>query len=112
MKGGTFILNMTDEGWARMLEIHLHGAFYCTRALVRELGRFDIRVNAICPGAIDIPMTQAVPRPLIDQMVAQTPLQRLGTSEDIANAALFLASDESSFLTGQWISPNGGIVMM
>lgn len=82
-----------------------------TRAAARELGRFQIRVNAICPGVIDTPMTAGVPDPLIAPLVKATPLGRKGTPEDIAATALFLASDESSFITGQWISPNGGLVM-
>lgn len=82
-----------------------------TRATARELGRFGIRVNAICPGVIDTPMTAGVPDPMLEPLLRATPLGRKGQPEDIAATALFLASDESSFITGQWISPNGGLVM-
>lgn len=82
-----------------------------TRAAARELGRFGIRVNAICPGVIDTPMSASLPEFAVKPLLAATPLGRMGTPADIAATALFLASDESSFITGQWISPNGGLVM-
>jgi 3-oxoacyl-[acyl-carrier protein] reductase len=81
-----------------------------TRSVAQEVGSRRIRVNAICPGYIDTPMTQVIPDLVKQIAVAQTPLGRLGTPEDIARAALFLASDDASFITGQWISPNGGMV--
>lgn len=82
-----------------------------TRATARELGRFQIRVNAICPGVIETPMTAGVPEVMLEPLKRATPLGRTGTPDDIASTAVFLASDESSFITGQWISPNGGLVM-
>ena len=82
-----------------------------TRAAARELGRFGIRVNAICPGIISTPMTDDLPEFAIKSLVKATPLGRMGTPGDVAATALFLASDESSFITGQWISPNGGLIM-
>ena len=136
-----------------MIEIHLFGTFYCTRAALRtmeergsgtivnmasvaglggipgaphygaakagiigftksvalEVGRAGIRVNAIAPGLIDTPMTADTP-PMIRQMVLlRTPLGRTGQAEEIAAVAFFLVSEESSFLTGQVLSPNGGL---
>lgn len=82
-----------------------------TRATARELGRFGIRVNAICPGVIDTPMTAGLPDPMLAPLVAATPLGRKGQPSDVATTAVFLASDDSSFITGQWISPNGGLLM-
>ena len=82
-----------------------------TRATAREQGPFGIRVNAICPGVIETPMTAGVPEPMLKPLVKATPLRRTGQPDDIASTALFLASDDSSFITGQWISPNGGLVM-
>ena len=82
-----------------------------TRATARELGPHGIRVNAICPGVIDTPMAAGVPEAALKPLLAMTPLRRIGKPDDIANAAVYLASDEASFVTGQWLSPNGGLVM-
>ncbi|REJ77199.1 MAG: SDR family NAD(P)-dependent oxidoreductase [Acidobacteria bacterium] len=83
------------------------GILGLTRALAREGASRGIRVNAIAPGWIDTDMTAPleIMRPLI---VAQTPLQRFGDADDIAWAAVYLASDEAKFVTGQVLSPNGG----
>jgi 3-oxoacyl-[acyl-carrier protein] reductase len=83
-----------------------------TKAVAQEVGSRGIRVNAICPGYIDTPMTDVIPPVLKMMAVAQTPLGRTGTPEEVAATALFLASDESSFFTGQWLSPNGGLVIL
>jgi 3-oxoacyl-[acyl-carrier protein] reductase len=144
---------MDDAEWRRMVEIHLFGTFYCTRAALRvmeerrrgaivnmasvaglggipgaahygaakagiigftksvalEVGGAGIRVNAIAPGLIDTPMTADTP-PMLRQMVLmRTPLGRSGAPEEIAALATFLASDEASFITGQVVSPNGGL---
>jgi NAD(P)-dependent dehydrogenase (short-subunit alcohol dehydrogenase family) len=82
-----------------------------TKSLARELGPAGIRVNAICPGIIATPMTAAVPDAFLEPMVRATPLRRKGDARDIAEAALYLASDASTFVTGQQLSPNGGIII-
>lgn len=82
-----------------------------TKSLARELGPAGIRVNAICPGVIATPMTAGVDDALIAPMVQATPLRRKGDARDIAEAAVYFASDESGFVTGQQVSPNGGIVI-
>jgi NAD(P)-dependent dehydrogenase (short-subunit alcohol dehydrogenase family) len=146
---------MGDAGWQRMLDIHLNGAFYCTRAfvgrlveaeqggsmicissiaglagwgpvhyatakagllgLVRSVARFcgphGIRANAICPGVIDTPMSASVAPRMIAGLKMLTPLGRIGEPADISAAAVYLASDESGFVTGQTLSPNGGLVI-
>lgn len=86
------------------------GILGLTRALARELATRQIRVNAIAPGWIETAMTAPLEkiRPLLEM---QTPLGRLGTPDDIAHAAVYLASDESGFVTGQVLSPNGGWTM-
>ena len=80
-----------------------------TRAVAREVGSRNIRVNAICPGFIDTPMTQAMPELMRKATVSRTPLGRFAEPEEVAQTALFLASDDSAFFTGQWLSPNGGL---
>jgi 3-oxoacyl-[acyl-carrier protein] reductase len=147
------VARMSDEEWRRMLEVHLFGTFYCTRAALRlmeasgggaivnvasvaglagipglahygaakagiigftksvaqEAGGGNIRVNAIAPGWIDTPMTADTP-PMVRQMTTmRTPLGRAGQPEEVAAVALFLASDDASFVTGQVVSPNGGL---
>ncbi len=86
------------------------GILAYTRALARELASRNIRVNAIAPGYIKTDMTNNLGfvRELIKN---QTPMKKFGEPEDIAWAAVYLASNESSFMTGQTISPNGGFVM-
>ena len=147
-------VNMTDEDWFKMLDVHLSGTFFCTRevlkimnkfnsgsiinmgsvlgttggpssphysaakggilgytrALARELSSRNIRVNAIAPGYIKTNMTNHLGfvREIIKN---QTPMKKFGDAEDIAWAAVYLASEEAKFMTGQTISPNGGFVM-
>ncbi len=75
-----------------------------------ELGPKGVRVNAIAPGFTRTPMIETVPEKVLDDIKGKTPLRRLGEPTDIANAYLFLASDESSFITGQVIAVNGGLM--
>ncbi len=77
----------------------------------RELGKFGIRVNAVAPGFTATEMVTAMPEKILDGMKARTPLGRLGEPRDIANAYLFLASDEASFITGEVLRVDGGIVV-
>jgi 3-oxoacyl-[acyl-carrier protein] reductase len=112
--GSGSIVNMSSiAGLSGMGLVHYAtakaGLLGFTRALAREVGARGVRVNAICPGAIDTPMSAKVPAPMLQMLTAATPLGRMGTAQEIASAALFLASDESSFITGQWLSPNGGL---
>ncbi len=78
-----------------------------TLSLARELGPFGIRVNAVAPGIIYTDMMKAVPKEIIDPMIAQIPLRRIGQPEDIANAFVFLASDKASYITGVVLSVDG-----
>lgn len=86
------------------------GVWMFTKALARDLGPANVRVNAIGPGFIDTNMTKGIfENDMIKTMFLQTvPLGRLGTAEEIANTAAFLASDEASFFTGEILHPDGG----
>jgi 3-oxoacyl-[acyl-carrier protein] reductase len=149
------LVHMSDEGWHRMIDVHLNGTFYCTRAalrimtrtgtagaivntasiaalagisqshycaakggilaftkgLAREVAPRGIRVNAVCPGVIDTPMNEGIPPAIMAGLDAAIPLGRAGRPREAASVFLFLACDDSSYLTGQWISPNGGLVI-
>jgi 3-oxoacyl-[acyl-carrier protein] reductase len=82
-----------------------------TKALAKELGPSNIQVNCIAPGVIQTDMLNDIDEEIIEGLREETPLMRIGTVDDIANCALFLASDKSDFITGQVISPNGGFVI-
>ena len=147
-------VELSDEAWQRMIDVHLNGTFYgcreglkimnrqnagsiinmgsimgtaggagsshyCaakagilgfTRSLAREVVTRGIRVNALAPGFIETALTDPIQgaRPFIE---AATPMGRFGEPDDIAWAAVYLASDESAFMTGQTLSPNGGYHM-
>ena len=78
-----------------------------TLSLARELGPKGIRVNAVAPGITETDMMKAVPKEVIDPLIAQIPLGRLGQPEDIANAFVFLASDQASYITGVVLQVDG-----
>ena len=88
------------------------GLIGLTKATARELASRGITCNAVAPGFVLTELTQDLPQPLQDQITAQTPLGRFGTTEEIANAVAFLASDEAGFITGQVLAVDGGLVMM
>jgi 3-oxoacyl-[acyl-carrier protein] reductase len=86
------------------------GVIGMTKTWARELGPAGIRVNAIAPGFIATDMIASVPEKVIEGVQERTPMRRLGRPDDIANAYLFLASDEASFITAQVLSVDGGLV--
>ncbi len=83
-----------------------------TKAVAREVGSRNITVNAVAPGLVPTDLTSSLPEEVKAAMLQQTPLGRFGTAEDVANAVAFLASDEASYITGQVLSVDGGMVMM
>jgi 3-oxoacyl-[acyl-carrier protein] reductase len=87
------------------------GVVGMTKSWAKELGRKGINVNAVAPGFIETGMTAKVPERILDQMKQMVPLARLGKPEDIANAYLFLASDESNYVNGTVLHVDGGIMM-
>ncbi len=80
-----------------------------TRAVAREVASQNIRINAVCPGFVDTPMSEGYAPAFKRATMARIPLGRWGTADEVAAAALFLASDDGSYFTGQSLSPNGGI---
>ena len=82
-----------------------------TKSLARELGKDNIRVNAVAPGIIRTDMVAALPESMIAPMVAAVPLGRIGEPSDIANAFLFLASDLASYVTGEILSVDGAAMV-
>lgn len=87
------------------------GVIGMTKVWARELGRYNIRVNAVAPGFTATEILKTMPQKVIDAMKARTPLGRLGEPKDIANAYLFLASEEAAFISGAVLRVDGGIVV-
>jgi len=83
-----------------------------TKAVARELGGRNITVNAVAPGYVPTDQTADLPQELIDHILELTPLKRPGTAEEIANAVAFLASEEASYVTGQVLAVDGGMMAM
>lgn len=82
-----------------------------TKALAKEVGLSGIRVNCVAPGVVATDMNQNLTQQTLDELKEESPLGLIGTPEDIANCIWFLAGEESRFITGQVISPNGGLVI-
>jgi len=149
------IVGMRDDDWDAVLDVNLKGAFYCTRAALRPMGkqRFGriiniasivgiignrgqanyaaskaglialtktvakemasrgITANAIAPGFIQTEMTEKLPEEYKKALLEQTPLGRMGTADEVASCALFLASDLASYVTGHVLRVDGGMAM-
>ena len=88
------------------------GAIAFTKSLAREMARFNINVNCVCPGPTDTPLLAAVPEKHREAFVRVTPMQRLAKPSEIADAVLFFASGRADFITGQILSVSGGLTMV
>ncbi|MDA8107861.1 MAG: SDR family oxidoreductase [Betaproteobacteria bacterium] len=88
------------------------GAIAFTKSLAREMARFGVNVNCVCPGPTDTPLLAAVPEKHREAFIRVTPMQRLAKPSEIADAVLFFASARSDFITGQVLSVSGGLTMV
>jgi 3-oxoacyl-[acyl-carrier protein] reductase len=86
------------------------GVISFTRSLARELGPFNIQVNAVAPGLIESEIVSKMPKEKVETIIKSTSLGRMGKPEEVAQTVLFLASDHSNYITGQTIIVDGGIV--
>jgi 3-oxoacyl-[acyl-carrier protein] reductase len=87
------------------------GVIGLTKTIAREFAQRKINVNAIAPGYIETPMTEVLPEKVKEELKRLIPMERLGKPEDVAEAVLFLVSDESNYITGHVLNVNGGIYM-
>lgn len=87
------------------------GVIGLTKACAKEMAARNIRVNAVAPGFIETAMTDGIPEKIREGMISSIPMRRMGQPEDVAKAVCFLASDDSSYITGQVLVVDGGLVM-
>ena len=87
------------------------GVIGLTKTIAREFAQRGININAIAPGYIETPMTEVLPEKAKEELKKLIPMERLGKPEDVAEAVLFLVSEESNYITGQVLNVNGGIYM-
>jgi 3-oxoacyl-[acyl-carrier protein] reductase len=115
-KGGSIInvsstAGLTGQEGAPHYSAAKAGVLGFTRALAREVASEGIRVNALCPGFVDTAMSEGYSPAFKRGTLTRIPLRRWGTADEVASAALFLASEDGAYFTGQCLSPNGGIFM-
>ena len=106
--------DITQADWREMLGVNLDGVFHCCQAALphmihRKQGK--IITNCVAPGVIDTEMNRQLSQETKAALAEETPLERLGTPEDVAQAIWFLASPAGDFFTGQVLSPNGGYLI-
>lgn len=107
----TSVSGLAGQGGQSNYSASKAGMIGLTKSLAKELGARNITVNAVAPGFVPTELSSTTPPEMQEIMLKMTPLGRYGTAEDIANAVAFLVSDEASYITGQTLSVDGGLVM-
>ncbi len=107
----TSIVGMVGNGGQTNYSAAKAGLIGLTKSLARELASRNVRVNAVAPGYIQTDMTERLNQQQRDSLIAQIPMARIGTTEEVAKAVVFLASDLSSYVTGQVLHVTGGLGM-
>ncbi|HWI84476.1 SDR family NAD(P)-dependent oxidoreductase [Ramlibacter sp.] len=115
-RGGRIVNVASDAGRVGSLGETVYsgakgGLIAFTKALAREVARYQINVNCVCPGPTDTPLMAAVPDKVKDALTKAIPFRRLGRPEEVADAILFFASDRAGYVTGQVLSVSGGLTM-
>ena len=105
------VVGLSGQGGQTNYAASKAGIIGFTKALAKEIGARNITVNAVAPGFVETPMTDAMPEKARGEVLAGIPLKRGGTVKDIADAVAFLASEEASYITGHVLSVNGGMYM-
>jgi 3-oxoacyl-[acyl-carrier protein] reductase len=112
---GGHIVNIGTFASERVVEAPIHYAAAksalrgLTEALAREVGRYNIKVNLVAPGLLDVGLAKILPRHRVEEYLSQCPLGRLGTVDEVAESMVFLVSDENSFMTGAKLVFDGGL---
>jgi NAD(P)-dependent dehydrogenase (short-subunit alcohol dehydrogenase family) len=112
--GGAIVNQSSSAAWAAgdFYSLSKAGLNALTISLARELGPMNVRVNAVAPGPTDTEATRGSVKPeIIERLIAQMPLRRMGTTGDIVAACLFLLSDRAGWITGQTLSVDGGTIL-
>jgi len=107
------IINIASRAWLGNIgqsnySASKAGVIGLTRVLALELGKYGVLVNAIAPGLIDTPLTQKLPKDILEELIHAQPTKAMGRPEDIANTVSFLSDENTNFITGQTIYVDGG----
>lgn len=105
------VVGLAGQGGQTNYSASKAGIIGFTKSLAQEIGSRNITVNAVAPGFVETPMTDAMPEKAREQVLGSIPLKRGGTVKDIADAVSFLASEQASYITGHVLSVNGGMYM-
>lgn len=105
------VVGLSGQGGQTNYSASKAGIIGFTKSLAKEIGSRNITVNAVAPGFVETPMTDAMPAKAREEVLGSIPLRRGGTVKDIADAVAFLASEQASYITGHVLSVNGGMYM-